>query len=626
MKKLISVLLSVLIVFGVCAVANAEPVDGLQGDISEYPVIVVPGYTSSPLYVEGTGESAWNIDFLALVTDAFGSVGDVVASLGGIAVGNCDKIAELVGKQLIEQCELVMCNEDGSSKYPLHVFSTDAAKTNHAYLEENEDGSYEFEEECVDEILKYVKEEHIYYFHCDWRMGAEFCANMLHDYVDSVIADSGMEKVNIYAISHGGQVTATYLALYGDEYKVDNCIMSSPAIGGAGIAYDAFSGNIQIDEENLLRFIEHGMKWEEDYNWLVKAQQLGILDDLLNAVAPYFFEVLGKWGSIWDFMPAESYDEAKTRLLDPVKNAGIIEKADRFHYEILPTMGEKLRALVDGGMNVSIIAGYGNGIVSGYPETSDGIITTNGQSGAVCAPLGTRFGDGYVQKNSCGGNYKLSPDRTVDASTAYLPDNTWFVENHYHGMIIRAPYTSELFMNLLLTDNLTSVYSDPVYPQFHDSINASNGVWAHFDNNQSSYLDSNAKTLVIKNVCNEANVNVTAVVCEGLDLKFKVDATKTLAPGESMEIPFEGEMPNTSGQTFDIKIYFLMDNLTPTGYRTQKFTVLNGERTYGYTGFESTDTTDSVSQLLAKLGLKEFVTMVWDVLVYAFETVLGCLF
>lgn len=622
MKKLISVLLSVLIVFSVCAVAYAEPVDDLQGEISEYPVIVVAGYTSSALFVENTGESAWNIDFLALITEAFGGVADVIESVGGLVVGNCDKLAELVGTQLAEQCKLVRCNDDGSSKYPLRVYSTDAAKTNLKYLEENEDGSHVFEQECVEEIRKYVKDEHIYFLQCDWRMGAEYCADMLHDYVDSVIADSGKEKVNIYAISHGGQVTAAYLALYGDEYKVDNCIMSSPAIGGAGIAYDAFSGDIKIDEENLLRFIEHGMKCEEDFNWLVKAQQLGILDDLLNAVAPYFFDILGRWGSIWDFMPAEKYDEAKKRLLDPVKNAGIIEKSDRFHYEILPTMGEKLQALVAGGMNVSIIAGYGNGIVSGYPETSDGIITTNGQSGAACAPLGTRFGDGYVQKNPCDGNYKLSPDRTVDASTAYLPDNTWFVENHYHGMIIRAPYTSELFMNLLLTDNLTSVYSDSAYPQFHDSINASNGVWVHFDNNYSSYLDSNAKTLIITNVCNNASVNVTAVVCEGLNLKFKVDATKKLAPFESMEIPFDGEIPQMSGKTFDIKIYFLMDNITPTGYRTQKFTILAGERTYGYTGFERTDNTNKIFDIFAKFGLKEVVIMVIDVLKYAFETAL----
>lgn len=622
MKKLLSLLLSVLIVFSVCAVAFAEPVDDMQGEISEYPVIVVAGYTSSALFVEDTGESAWNIDFLALITEAFGGVADVIESVGGLVTGNLDKLAELVGKQLAEQCELVRCNDDGSSKYPLRVYSTDAAETNLKYLEENEDGSHVFEQECVEEIRKYVKDEHIYFLQCDWRMGAEYCADMLHDYVDSVIADSGKEKVNIYAISHGGQVTATYLALYGDEYKVDNCIMSSPAIGGAGIAYDAFSGDIKIDEENLLRFIEHGMKWEMDLNWLVKAQQLGILDDLLNAVAPYFFDILGRWGSIWDFMPSSKYDEAKTGLLDPVKNAGIIEKSDRFHYEILPSMGEKLQTLVAGGINISIIAGYGNGIVSGYPETSDGIITTNGQSGAVCAPIGTRFGDGYVQKNPCGGQYKLSPDRTVDASTAYLPDNTWFVENHYHGMIIRAPYTSELFMNLLLTDNLTSVYSDPMYPQFHDSINASNGVWAHFDNNRSGYLDSDAKTLVITNVCNDTSVNVTAVVCEGLDLKFKVNAAQTLAPFESMEIPFEGDIPQVSGQTFDIKIYFVMDNITPAGYRTQKFTVLNGERTYGYVGFENTDNTNDFLNLLAKFGLKELFVMVIDVLKYTLEVLI----
>ena len=164
MKKLISILLSVIIVFSACAVAYAEPVDNMQGEISDYPVIVVAGYTASALFVEDTGESAWNIDFLALLTEAFGSVSDVLLSVGGLVVGNCDKLAELVGKQLAQQCELVRCNPDGSSKYPLRVYSTDAAKTNFRYLEENEDGSHIFEQECVDEIRKYTSDENIYFF------------------------------------------------------------------------------------------------------------------------------------------------------------------------------------------------------------------------------------------------------------------------------------------------------------------------------------------------------------------------------------------------------------------------------------------------------------------------------
>lgn len=619
MKKVIAVVLCVALVLCSTLFVRAEPVDNLKGEISDYPVVVVPGFASSALYEVSTGESAWNIDFLALVTDIFADIGKAIAAIGGLTVGNTDIIAEMVGENLLKQCEKVICNDDGTSKYSLQVYSTDAAMTNHTALDLYADGAHKYEAECVDEIEKYVSRDEIYYFNCDWRMGAEFCANMLRDYIDSVIAHSGKEKVNIYAISHGGQITATYFALYGEEMKVDNCIMSSPAIGGAAIAYDAFSGDVDLDEENLLRFIEHGMKWEEDYNWLVKAKALGILDDLLNSVAPYFFRAIGNWGCIWDFMPADVYDEAKERLLDKEENARLIEISDRFHYEILPLMNTKLQALVEAGVDISIIAGYGNEAVSGMNCTSDGIITTQGQSGAYCAPFGKRFADGYVQKNPCNGNYKLSPGRDIDASTAYLPDNTWFVENHYHGMIIRAPYTSELFMNLLLTDNLPDVYADPDYPQFHDSLNASCGIWAHFDNCASGYIDSDAKSLVIRNVCNESEIRITAVVCDGLDITFLVDAAHVLAPGESVEIPFVGEIEKVSGKTVDITTYFLMDNLTPTGYRTQKFTVMNGEAVTGSDGFVQAENESMFDSLLAKLGLKEFVTMVINVLRYTLE-------
>lgn len=93
--------------------------------------------------------------------------------------------------------------------------------------------------------------------------------------------------MNIFAVSHGGQVTATYLNLFGFKNDVDNAVMTIPAIGGAALAYDLASCNAALDEECLLRFIEHGMRWEEDYDWLVKAQQLGFLDKVINALIPY---------------------------------------------------------------------------------------------------------------------------------------------------------------------------------------------------------------------------------------------------------------------------------------------------------------------------------------------------
>lgn len=627
MKKIFSFFMALAIIFTSClCFTQAYSFDNLDGDVSEYPVIIVPGYGGAGLFTED-GKQVWGPDIGKIALGLLENIARTGRALGEFVLGDPQLLGEVVGEQVVKELGVLRCNPDGTSAYPLSPISVDAAQTNTAALNERfPDGANTYELEIQTELKKYLDPSRIYNFTCDFRMGAEHNANMLRDYIDSVLEHSGAEKVNIYALSHGGQVTATYLALYGDDNKVDNVVMTSPAIGGAGIAYDPFAGEIDFDEETLIRFIEQGVMIEEDINWLLKANWLGILDDILYAVKPYFFEVMGNWGSIWDFMPINNYEDAKELLLDKKEHAGLIEKTDRFHYEIFPTIGERLRYLREEySMNISIIAGYGNRIISGMNEDSDTIITLTSATGATTPPFGMRFADGYIQKNSCGDKHKLSPDMTVDASTAYLPDNTWFIKDMFHAFVVFDDYTMELVMNLLLTDEITNVYSDARFPQFRDSSSLCHTVWARFNNNPSGYINADSKSLVITNVCADSSVNITAVVCKGLDICFNVDPTVKLAPGESIEISFEGEIPQVSGKQADITVYYLTDTVTPAGYRTQGYTVLNGESIEANENIVPAGGKPVISGIFADflktLGLYEFVTMVVEVLIFAISSI-----
>ena len=627
MKRILCVLLSVVMLAVSClCFAQGYSFDDLDGDVSKNPVIIVPGYGGAGLFTED-GERVWGPDIGAMALGLLENIAKTGRALGNLMAGDAQLIGEVVGEQVVDKLGVLRCNDDGTSVYPLRPISVEAAETNTAALNEKfPDGANTYELEIQTELKKYLDPSRIYNFTCDFRMGAEYNANMLRDYIDSVLEHSGAEKVNIYSLSHGGQVTATYLALYGDDNKVDNVIMTSPAIGGAGIAYDPFAGEIDFDEETLIRFIEQGVMIEEDINWLLKANWLGILDDILYAVKPYFYQVMGNWGSIWDFMPLDKYDDAKALLLDETQHAGLIAKSDRFHYEIFPAIGERLRYLREEyGMNISVIAGYGNRIISGMNEDSDSIITLSSATGATTPEFGKRFTDGYTQVNDCGGKYKVSPDMTVDASTCYLPDNTWFIKGMFHAFVVFDDYTMELVMKLLLTDDITDVYSDEKFPQFRDSTSLCHSVWAHFDNNISGYVNSDSKKLIVTNVCADSDINVTAVVCKGLDIKFKVDPTVKLAPGESVEIEYVGEIPQVSGKQFDVTVYYLADNLTPAGYRTQGYTVMNGENVEGGDGTVNVGGEPIISGVLAKLlkslGLYEFVTMVVEVIMFAFSAI-----
>ena len=627
MKRIFSLFMALVVLSVSClCVAQAYSFDDLDGEISEYPVIIVPGYGGAGLFT-AEGKQVWGPDIGKIALGLLENIARTGRALGEFVLGDPQLLGEVVGEQVVKELGVLRCNPDGTSVYPLSPISVDAAETNTAALNERfPDGANTYELEIQTELKKYLDPSRIYNFTCDFRMGAEYNANMLRDYIDSVLEHSGAEKVNIYALSHGGQVTATYLTLYGDDNKVDNVVMTSPAIGGAGIAYDPFAGEIDFDEETLIRFIEQGVMMEEDINWLVKANWLGILDDILYAVKPYFYEVMGNWGSIWDFMPTDKYDDAKELLLDETKHAGLIEKTDRFHYEIYPTIGERLRYLREEySMNISIIAGYGNRIISGMNEDSDSIITLSSATGASTPPFGMRFADGYIQKNDCDGKYKLSPDMTVDASTAYLPDNTWFVKGMFHAFVVFDDYTMELVMKLLLTDEITDVYSDESFPQFRDSSSLCHTVWAHFDNNPSGYINADSKSLVVTNVCANSSVNITAVVCKGLDIQFNVDPTVKLAPGESIEISFEGEIPQVSGKQADITVYYLMDTVTPTGYRTQGYTVLNGDTVESEEDIVPVGEKPVISgifaDLLKSLGLYEIVTMFIEIMLFAFSAI-----
>ncbi len=627
MKKLLAILLSIAMLITTLAFS----VSAEKSDPTDYPVIIVGGYSGSQLYDADTGEHVWGLDMDKILDKVKEDLVPLVIGLGAMPFDNYDIFAETFGPAAIEVLEKMRCNPDGSSTYNLKRYRSTAEETNSAYLNEIfPDGNFRHELDMQDYLEDVIGLENIYNFQCDFRMGAESCANQLRDLIKSVKKHSGKDKVNLLAISHGGQVSATYLNLYGHEQDVYHAVLTVPAIGGAGIAYDILANKVELDEECLLRFVIHGMRWEEDYDWLLKAQQLGFLDDILESIIPYIIDIAQYWGSIWDFLPTDLYEELKAERLDPVENAALIEKSDRYHYEILATMDEKLQKCnTDYGMNVSIIAGTGNRIVSGLNVDSDGIITTNGSTGATCAPYGSRFADGYVQINPCGGKNKVSPAMNIDASTSYLPDNTWFVDGLFHGMTYWDNYSKTLMMTLLLTEEITDVYSDEAYPQFKYTTNPSHAVYAEFDSAEPGFIDGDAKKLIVTNCAWENDVTISSVYCDGADIRFDVKNT-TLAPGESVEIPIIGEIPEVSKKAVTVTVYYTMGTITPLGYRTQVFTVMNGEAVSYEGGLVSAEAVtpfdkiinDDADSFLRSLGLKELLTMIFNMLYLSIQNLM----
>ena len=629
MKKTLAVILSIIIALTLSVQSFAAVIDREEF----YPIIIVPGYSASGLYMQnedGTKTHVWGIDTELILKRVLARSIDLARGVKELTKGNAQLIADTVGPEFAQMFEHMRCNPDGTSVYDVHTYTSTAADSNNTYLLENEDGKYMYEQEIMAMFGSYIGEDwndYIFNFSTDFRMNVEKCAANLDRYIDSVLEYTGAEKVNIYCVSHGGQVGATFLNLYGEKKadKINNVLLTIPAIGGSTIAYAFYTGDIKFDEENLLYFIENGMMFEDDYHWLMSNENLNFIDEVLCCLLPYIKNVMGYWGSMLDFVPANDYESIRNTCFNSEESAPLLEKSDRFHREIYPSMAQKLQACVDAGINVYIIAGMGNKDIVGRGEAGDAIISASSSTGAACAPYGKRFANGYeTLKTVCGDSTHnhLSPSMEVDASTCYLPEYTWFVDGFYHGMTVKSDYNTELITRLMFTDDRIDIYTYEEFPQFHADTNRCQAVFAHFNNSGEGYVSQTDNTLVVENCSKKYPLRLVSVSCGGMELDFDNSFLKEIPVGGKIEIPFKGEIPCASGVKTEVTVnYVQVGAVTPIGSRTFDFTVMNGEKV----SFDSENPIvssnspqdsllDFILKFISQPGMQKLITMLYNTL------------
>lgn len=235
--------------------------------------------------------------------------------------------------------------------------------------------------------------------------------------------------------------------------------------------------------------------------------------------------------------------------------------------------------------------------------------------------MGKRFADGYTQQIDTG-FYQVSPSMTVDASTCYLPEHTWLIEDFHHGMTYKDEYTRELMFTLLLNDESYDVHSLEKYPQFHATTNLSHSVFAYFNNCTEGYLTADSTELVVKNLSKEKTVTVLAVNVYGTELEL-ANGPMILKPGQSGSYAIEGEIPQGSVMNFEVSLSYLIDTVTLMGERTFNFTLMNGEKAEydaenPYVEADNAPAVDSVldedtNAILTKYGVKNLVSIVYNI-------------
>lgn len=545
MKKLISIILCLAMLCGIAAVPSYASSDEPEWDGD--PVIFIQGFTGSPLIKDKgleTEETILGPGSEFNIQKILGAVPSIVAGIAIFALtGNSDLLsagfADLAGDKL----DKLACLEDGSSKYDVSTYPHFAEEASAASLTAKGEEEYIPEAGITDEIRKTVPDEYFFVFNSDWRMGQIDNAERLDWFIGEVLRITGKDKVDIYALSHGGQTAAAYLYYHGTENEVDNVVLNVPAICGTSIVKGLLgdgAANFSMDE--ISRFLAVMLRTEADLRILGDILPGRFLNDLLKVVFVDVFQPHAlRFGSIWDFMDVETYKEYKAKYLDPTANAGIIEKADKMHFDCMANIGEGLRLARESGVNVSIMSNYGTRLGSGEAIDADFVIDTVSTSGAYCAVHGEQFKDGYTAKGTVCSNAAhnhVSPDLTVDASCAYLPEHTWFVRGQYHGQAAYDSYTLSLLLKLLLTDDIADVHSNPDYPQFEIAQCPVDAMYVKFTNEISGRFNSESDELLIRNLSAEYSLVIRGIEADGCT--FDCERKAVVAPGEELLIPGKG--------------------------------------------------------------------------------------
>lgn len=479
-KKILSVVLCICMVFSVCAigasaenkavsVSGNETLENLEFDV---PVVLVAGIGGA--YFNGAQTPDPDDD-----KQIWGPSGDVIAEvifknigklLWYLIINDYDAVSALMGDVTDTLFGEFSCNENG-------IPDPDTYRDDKSTLFFRENG-YGYEEN--------------YYFIYDWRYDMKTIAAQLDEYIEFVMELTGSDKVALVAMSMGNCVMTTYLYEYyytNENYEkrshIDSVVYLAGAMNGVAACEDPFSGNIGVDSVSLMRFLKEILNDNGLYKFLEVLYAIGMVDPVVdyvnnltqNLIDHGFNDAVGSnlatIPGFYALMSTERYEEAKAYFFDTPekqqKYAELIKKNDYYHYSVQANGVNMIQSLLDDGINTMIIAQYGYTmapLTSDNDRMSDGVIMTASESyGATCAEVDGTLGDNYKQAKECGcGKNHISPDNQIDASTCAFPDITWFIKNARHTE--DEDLLSDLIDLGIYGNEQMTVHTYEDYPQF----------------------------------------------------------------------------------------------------------------------------------------------------------------
>ena len=437
MKKIISVILAVLMVFSMAAPAMAFNVGN-------------PELENPMVYIRGAGKELYRYE------NGIVSEDDVIYPVSV----DTDAIIDAL-KPITEDLVKGMLTDD-YKEYVDTVYEVFAPIFEDVVLDNNGNVKFPSGNGPQDEINSRPNSYRVWdnNFGFDFRLSLLDTADELKAYIEQTSVATGGKKVAVLGRCLATNLMAAYLTKYPEHARqyVSNIILYVPATDGVDFISKLFSGQLKIQSGNIDAFVEYlieGKALIEDptlssfitvmVEMLNYAKVLGLgLDAFQILVDRLQGELIPKLGlasflsfpAYWSMVNPEDYEAAKKLVFEGQEEeyAGLINKLDDYHYGVQKDFNTLLKQLNDEGMKVSVIAKYNIPnipISEASNRLGDFMASTKQLSyGATTADHGKVLAQSYI--DSLSDKKYLSPDNKIDASTCLFPDTTWFMKNNLH--------------------------------------------------------------------------------------------------------------------------------------------------------------------------------------------------
>ena len=568
LSKIICLIMATFILIGTVSAAADQPPAMQNKEYDMLPVIYVSGFGATTLAEfdeNGNTEPVFPPSIDGILDYLGSNIGKILIGLfDTIFFGKTNKLAQSLAPLIIDIVDDISLNPDGTSKNAnvapiiegaentsLKAFTDNGMLAYVPYT-----GSEFLDMECVGDI---IGDDKVFNFTYDWRYSHVDNAEIFRDYVIDVLELTGADKVNIYSISQGALIVGAYLYNHAEDGFLNNIVFDTPTLEGTDLVSGVFGiEDINVNTAPLGPLLAQILHMEFDLGGIISVIPTGFINlafdygrrDLILPDSMIYGT------AFWDMLPTDKLVQLQEYWLDPVESAAVIEKTNALHYGFMSNIRSTFDKAEDNGAKITIKSGSGIPMIIGGNDNSDGIVNLKYSCGATCVPLGEKFDDSYVQKNA--GVYSVSPDRTIDLSTAYYPERTWIIKNNVHGQAEWDTRSFDFIVTQLMTQGIENAYSSYEFPQFMESMAPNDKITFCFTSTNSSFITYNEDgyfqgNVTITNISKEDTLYISDISCDYNPLKIqKSIKTIKLAPGESIEltIPVAPGGKNVTEMTF----------------------------------------------------------------------------